>query len=122
MANLATPQTPLNIILGGAFFGQTVTPYLISYDTPSTDLVIAGTPGKMVYLVGWEILYGSAYTVQLKSNSTVLVEWQFGAHSGQGEPFFPNNTGIICNTEIGENLILNCNQALPPSRMYIIEM
>lgn len=122
MANAATPMASLTIPLGGSFVGQAVTPYLISYDTPNTDLVIAGTAGKTTYLVGWQILCENKYSISLRSNTTVLVNWQFGAHSGQGEPFLPNAPAIICNTRIGESLILNCDVALPPSLMYIIEV
>lgn len=123
MPNTATPRAALSLQNAGSFYGYQVIPILINYDTAFADLEIRpATPGKIIYLVGWEMVSSLATNFTLKSDSTIINTMQFAANSGQGEPFCPTNPAIICNTEPSEALILNSSQALPPFHVYVFEV
>lgn len=122
MSNSVTKKSPLKIRLGGSFSGYYATPVLINYDTTGSDLQISKSSGQSVFLVGLEGVKGSAYNLIFKSNSTQLVKYELAANSARVESFCPSNPRIICNSEPGEALNLNCDTTLPPLLAYIVEV
>lgn len=119
----ATKKTPLNIHLGGAFSGMSAIPVWVDYDTPGEDLIIS-TPSRnqQVCLLGLEGVKGAAWNPIFKSAGNTIFKMELSANSARAEALCPSHPRVICNTEPGEALKLNCDVTLPPFLMYIVEV
>lgn len=122
MANSVTRQTPLNFTLPAGFIPAQAVPILVNYDTPNNDLSISQISGKIVYLIGLELVSNDAYDLTVKSGTTVLTTLRFGGNSGISMPLNPNSPQILANTEIGAALIFNSTTPLPPFIVYVAEV
>jgi hypothetical protein len=103
------------------FNGASAIPIRIIYDTPGQDLIIATSP-RATLLVGLTVVNNAPFRFTLKSNTTVLFTQEYSSFNGPVHPFSPVNPEVVCGTESGEALIMNCDRALPPFTVYIIEV
>lgn len=117
-----TELPPLNLQNAGSFYGYQAIPLIVEYTNAASLMEIAQENNRIIYLTGWEGVAGVPYNFELYSGATLLNTMQFGANSGQGEPYKPGNPAIIANTRLGEALQMKCNQALPPFMMYVFKM
>lgn len=122
MANSVTRQTALNFTLPAGFAPAQAVPILVNYDTPNSDLLISQISGKIIYMVGLELVSDVAYNLTVKSGATALATFKFGGNSGLTLPFSPNSPRILFNTEVGAGLVVNSSTVLPAFIIYIIEV
>lgn len=120
MANSATVQTGLNIEVPGIVVDGKVKPVLVNYDTTGADLEIMDVTAsdRAIALVGMQLVEGDAFDLTFKSDSTVITTMQLGSNSG----FSKNIDGtIILSSAPGEALNINCDTALTPFVLYVVE-
>jgi hypothetical protein len=120
--NNVTRLTALPFTLPAGFAPAQAVPILVEYDTPGGDLIISQISGKVVYLIGLQLVSDAAYNLTVKSGSTVLTVLKFGGNSGISTAFVPNSPKILANTELGAGLIFNSSTALPPFITYVAEV
>lgn len=122
MANSVTRLTALPFTLPAGFTPAQAVPILVNYDTAAGDLILSQISGKVIYLIGLELVSNDAYDLTVKSGSTILTTLKFGGNSGISLAFSPNSPKILANTEIGAGLVINCTTALPPFIVYVAEV
>jgi len=123
MANTATKRSALSINLGGQFHSFKAIPVLVNYDTPNTDLTVS-TPSanQSTLIIGLCLVSANASKLTLKSNSTTLTRLELANNSGIVQEVDMTSPKVICNTAMSEALKLNCDVALPPFILYIVEV
>lgn len=116
-ANSAVAGTALPISLWDGEAGRII-PILVTYDTPSGDLVIKDPAAdEYVAIVGVSYVEADAHNVTFKSGSDVLTTYQMATNSGLG---YSVGKGIHLSTAEGEDLIINSDVAITPFTVYIV--
>jgi len=90
-------------------------------DNPQTALSPASPDTgaqHRIYVVGWQMLLGSASTVTLKSAANTLITYNFAANGGVCIPVNPHS--YITATNPGEKLVINFGSSPSPAAVFQI--
>lgn len=112
----------VNFQPGGRFGDNKPFPVLIHYDQPGQPLVLNQMTGKKTYLIGWQMVIEDAAQITLRSNATVLTQFNLSDYAGVRMPFHTTITDVACNTETGESLIMVADRALTDFLIYCVEV